>query len=270
MRPLLTHLFLLLFLFHPSSILSAAPSQPLASFIAVKGKVEVRQKGKKTRSAVKGANAAAGHRVVVGKGGEATLRFFEGSELRLNAGSDVTLTRLSRSTPDKHLKFKLWAGKVLAKVRKLTTPRSSFEIEAGGVVCGVRGTEYSVAYDPATDQLDLFVLEGEVWASVGNDTFQYGPGSHGQFIDGKPETPGAPAGGEQGQNNRPGHDRGTERPAPHFDAFYGVNGTQTDRFGGLTDLSTDQAAVADQTSDNGQMGLGAQALIIQFNFPESP
>jgi hypothetical protein len=97
-----------------------------------------------------------------------------------------TLSRLNKGEKDKNLRFRLWMGKVRAKVRKLTSPRSSFEIEAGGVVCGVRGTEFTVDYDPATKTLRLEVHEGSVQADSEGKTKTYQAGQKGEFKGGQP------------------------------------------------------------------------------------
>lgn len=140
-----------------------------------------------------------GDRIAAGKDSSATLRFFDGSELRIKANTELRIDRLTEGTKDKTLKFKLYLGKILANVKKLATPRSSFEIEAGGVVCGVRGTVYSMEYDPATKKLDLDVDEGTVFAHFGGETQDFKAGEEAEFQGGKlqgddAQGPGGPSG----------------------------------------------------------------------------
>jgi hypothetical protein len=137
------------------------------SFISVKGNVLVKNSSGSSRPAKVGSKVAQDERVVTAKDAEATLQFFDGSQLILKPGTDLRLTKLEKpSEKDKVLQFKILVGELLAKVEKLASTKSSFEIEAGGVVCGVRGTEFSMKYDSA-HTLDLHVSSGSVYAKVG-------------------------------------------------------------------------------------------------------
>src|ERR1043165_5376074 len=135
-------LFYLCFAFLISGVVLAASTPTQGVFTSVKGDVQVKfKKNKKTKAAQKDLTVFEGDTVTTKGGSEATIRFFDGSELKISQNTKFTLTALKKPTEqDKVIKFKLFIGKLVAEVKKLTTSKSSFEIEAGGVVCGVRGT----------------------------------------------------------------------------------------------------------------------------------
>ncbi|HVM32970.1 MAG TPA: FecR domain-containing protein [bacterium] len=157
------------------------------TFISVTGTVTIKsQYGKNNRLAQAGSTVSQGERVITDKDSSAVLQFFDGSQLTIKPGTDFWLSKLQKpSDKDKILKFKLLAGNLLAKVTKLASTNSAFEVEAGGVVCGVRGTEFSMNYDPSTNKLTLTVLEGSVFSDIGGHVVAYGAGTQIEFVDGK-------------------------------------------------------------------------------------
>jgi hypothetical protein len=163
---------------------------------------------------------------------------------------------------DKVLHFKLLVGKLMATVEKLASSQSSFEVEAGGVVCGVRGTEYSMQYDPATNKVNVQVLEGTVWVQAGNNNYTYGAGQGGSFTNGNPD---------QGHNDNNGgtNNGGQSKGGNDFNPFYGFNGNGGDDPGGsLTDLGGAAGQVVGETGDNGRGDVGNPGVVIQLDFPE--
>ncbi len=231
-----------------------------AVFTSVKGKVQVRKKaGQKPRTVQKDSTALEGETILTGPDSRAALRLVDGSELKVDPKTTFRLTKLQTPTlKDKIFRFKLLVGKLFAKVKKLASSKSSFEIEAGGVVCGVRGTEYSMFYDPNTGKVDVLVLDGTVWAASGGQTQVFGPGQGGTFLNGGWELLNPPSGSSaQGFNG--------------FDPFYGFNGNATDDFGTvLTDLSGGVGDVTGRVSDDGIAGLGSHTLVLQLGFPQYP
>src|SRR5258708_3619230 len=143
-----------LFLIFSASQLFAATD---AVFTSVTGNVTVKaKKGKKTRPAQKDASVVEGEKITTDKDAQAVIRLFDGSELTVKPNTSFTLSSLQQpSANEKIIKFKLAFGGLLARVKKLLTPTSSFEVEAGGVVCGVRGTQFSLDYDPDENKVDL-------------------------------------------------------------------------------------------------------------------
>jgi hypothetical protein len=157
-------------------------------FTAVQGQVEVKpKKGHKAKTAEKDLTVFEGDKVITQDKSSATLRFFDGSTLDISPNTEFVLSKMQKptdTTPDKILQFKLVVGQLLAAVQKLTTSKSSFEIEAGGVVCGVRGTKFSLecVSGQHAPQVVLKVFEGTVYAidTKGNKFF-FHPGSFIKF-----------------------------------------------------------------------------------------
>jgi len=176
-------------------------------FTSVNGKVQVTSaSGKKTRTAQKDSTVVEGERIVTDKDSQATLQLFDGSQVDIKPSTDLALTKMQKpSSQDKVLQFKLFVGNLLAKVKKLASSKSSFEIEAGGVVCGVRGTQYSYSYDPTSHNVTVHVDDGTVYLNSNGHTYLFTAGQTGIFTNGmpNPKNPGqSPNGGKQGNGSQ--------------------------------------------------------------------
>jgi len=159
-----------------------------AQLTQVSGTVTLKSKSGKSRKAQTGAKAYEGEKVKVAKGGKATLTFFDGSALELQSNTQIVIAKLKKSSEkEKNLKFKLTFGALVAKVKKLLTPTSSFEVEAGGAICGVRGTQYNMSYDPATNKTTITVTEGSVYFNIGGNTYIVHAGESISFTNGHPD-----------------------------------------------------------------------------------
>lgn len=257
-------------LLFPCSILQAQTSTGSAVLTSVSGKVTVKR-GSKTVTLHKDAKVHEGETLTTAKDAKATVRLFDGSELQVRSETKVVLDKVQKNgASDKVLKFKLLLGKLMASVQKLASSKSSFEIEAGGVVCGVRGTQYEVDFD-GHDHVDLFVHEGNVWANAGGNTFHYGPGGVGHFIDGKPNLPnnGGNGQGKKGKGSEPpGPPNEPPGPPQTFNPFQGMGGNQSDPLKPLTGGSPDTGNVAGKASDSSLQGFGNPALILKLQYPE--
>ncbi|HVM33632.1 MAG TPA: FecR family protein [bacterium] len=88
-----------------------------------------------------------GDEVKVGEGSQATLMLGSDTSVQLAAGTDMTVHEIEPSPRGGFVsRLMLSAGNLLADVRKnLEESQSTFEVEAGGVVCGVRGTAFEVS-----------------------------------------------------------------------------------------------------------------------------
>lgn len=165
---------------------SAAPAASAAQavFTEVRGTVTIRpsEKGPEVPAKV-GTFLSEGGIVRAGKGGRAVLETFEGASLTVSPETEFSLARYEERRGDRRVRVHLAVGRLLAKVRELWSPSSSFEIEAGGVVCGVRGTEFSVDYDGKNKVL-LEVLKGTVFADAKEGLRDYLEGSRVQFLRG--------------------------------------------------------------------------------------
>jgi hypothetical protein len=236
--------------------LSAGPvlaqSSPMGSFLSVKGKVLVKNPSGGSRPAKVGKQVAAGESIVTDKDAEAAVRFFDGSQVALKPGTDFRLVKLEKpSDKDKALKFKILIGELLAKVEKLTSPRSSFEVEAGGVVCGVRGTEFSMRYDSA-HHLDLHVSNGSVYAKAGGQTSLFNAGDTGHFTNGQADPSSSQKSGGDSREAKPlSQDLALRDLKAQF-----VRGLQTNHDNVFTDPSVGGLSIGSITAKVGQIEAG--------------
>ncbi len=163
----------------------STPNQGI--FTSVSGKVKVKtKKGHKTKTAKKEMTVFEGDRIIAGDDGKATLRLFDGSSLDISPKTEFVLSKIRKSDDNgKTLSFKLVVGQLLAAVEKLTTSNSSFEIEAGGVVCGVRGTKFSMQCDgKSKPEVQLHVFEGVVYSIDGHgNKYFFHPGPPIKFFN---------------------------------------------------------------------------------------
>jgi ferric-dicitrate binding protein FerR (iron transport regulator) len=161
------------------------PQKGTVVFSSVKGTVTVQGTGGKNRQVQPNDKAYSGEAIQVGPKSETMITLADGSTLDLTANSRMVLASLKQPTPLlKNFMFQLGLGKVYAIVSKLVGSKSSFEIEGGGVICGVRGTEFSMEYDPNTGKVEVAVLKGMV-SVLGKDTVQnFTAGQHGSFLNG--------------------------------------------------------------------------------------
>jgi hypothetical protein len=183
-------------------IFASAQSTPNQGvFTSVDGKVKVKtKKGHKTKTAKKDLTVFEGDRVITSENSKATIRLFDGSSLDVAPKTEFVLSKLQKpDAQDKVIKFKLIVGELLAAVEKLTTSKSSFEIEAGGVVCGVRGTKFSMNCDGKHNpQVQLHVFEGIVYTIDGKgNRFLFHPGPPIKFVN-----------AQQSDNNKPNNPPG--------------------------------------------------------------
>jgi hypothetical protein len=165
--------YLMLFIFITMRGFGLAADVPASSnnmtqaiFTQVRGNVQVLvPHHTKPKKAQKDLVVTQGDRIVTQEDSSAVLRLFDGSELKIDSKTEFVLSEMQKpSDVDKNFKFSLFIGKLAAVVKKLTSASSSFEIEAGGVVCGVRGTQFEMGYNPRKNAVSLNVVEGSVWA----------------------------------------------------------------------------------------------------------
>jgi len=81
----------------------------------------------------------------------------EGSTIKVSSGSVFQIEGISinRTTGATSQKFSLVFGKVRAKVEKLVTTDSEFNIVSGTALAGVRGTSFGVSFDGIKSQYVL-------------------------------------------------------------------------------------------------------------------
>jgi hypothetical protein len=99
----------------------------------------------------------AGDEIITQAGSEASLSLNETTMFHLSENSDVKVDQLARNdTQGFTSRLALTAGKVLCEVEKLSQSHSIFEVNSGGVVCGVRGTSFEVEKQDSDIQTSTF------------------------------------------------------------------------------------------------------------------
>src|ERR1700722_9999594 len=109
-----------------------------------------------------------GDELKIGVDSVATLMLQSGTSVQVSPNSDVKIDQIA----DNHQggffsKLKITAGRLLADVQKhLDESQSTFEVDANGVVCGVRGTAFEV--NAQGDEVQTLTHEGEVDVKTGD------------------------------------------------------------------------------------------------------
>lgn len=161
----------------------ATPSK--AVFTEVRGQVSIRV-DERTRPARVGTVVKAGESIELsGKDAYAALRTDDGTRIRLAGSTRLRFEELSRGTGKTAVtRLRLLAGTVWAKVAKLRTKASAFEIKAGGVVCGVRGTTLAGRRSADGKSGGFYNFEGRVFVSDGKRDRMIGKGRGCSFENG--------------------------------------------------------------------------------------
>jgi hypothetical protein len=98
------------------------------------------------------------------------LKVSDGTELRMKGKTQVGFTEFNRTASGKTRKTRLelaW-GTLWANVAKLTNKSSRFEVKAGGVVCGVRGTTIVGDKNANSNGGHFYNIHGSVFVDDGN------------------------------------------------------------------------------------------------------
>jgi hypothetical protein len=100
--------------------------------------------------------------VRTGRDGFCELKLHDGSVIKVSHTSVFKIEDISynRDSGKKRSKFNLLFGKMKAKVSKLTTSDSEFDVRTGTTLAGVRGTTFGVFFDGVEAQ--VLVFEGSV------------------------------------------------------------------------------------------------------------
>ncbi len=85
------------------------------------------------------------YKIKTGGGGHATVTFFEGSTIELEAGTEVSLAELAIDGTANHITVVQGLGNTISRVKKLVDPASSYEVETAAAIAAVRGTTLSVS-----------------------------------------------------------------------------------------------------------------------------
>lgn len=162
----------------PSVVAGAPPAWVLED---VTGTVMIQSAGAASPDpAVEDQTLGAGDEIITQAGAEATLTLNETTLFHISEDSDVKVDQLVRNdTGGFASRLALAAGKVYCEVEKLAQSNSTFEVESGGVVCGVRGTSFEV--DKTDTDLQASTYEGVVAVQKDNDSQAVGAGEHGSY-----------------------------------------------------------------------------------------
>ncbi len=150
----------------------AKPTLPPFYLAEVKGKVHLvtwdAEKKQAVRKKAKAPCAVrANDRIVTDKKSRAYFQFKDGGTVEVGPESDLFVREIDVTPKTMRARFLLEVGRMKATVKKLTGARSAFEVEAGGVVAGVRGTTFGVEYDPEEKKTVTKTYEGMIYALSG-------------------------------------------------------------------------------------------------------
>jgi hypothetical protein len=155
-------LFLLLF---PQPSPCAQPSAPFsATLIDFEGEVLIQKGGENLWLPVeKDMPLEQGDHIRTGAKGFAEILVDDGSQIRLEENSEITLIELSADSQTKTITASvyLWFGRMLSNISRFSHSRSKFEVHTPTVVARVRGTDFA-AEVLDTKQTDVGVFDGEV------------------------------------------------------------------------------------------------------------
>jgi hypothetical protein len=143
----------------------AQPSAPFsATLIDFEGEVLVQKGGENLWLPVeKNMPLEQGDHVKTGATGFAEILVDDGSQIRLEGNSEITLSELSADSQTKSITASvyLWFGRLLSNISRFAHSRSRFEVQTSTIVAGVRGTDFAVEVVD-TKQTDVGVFDGEV------------------------------------------------------------------------------------------------------------
>jgi hypothetical protein len=109
----------------------------------------------------------ANDRIVTEKDSRAYFQFKDGGTVEVGPKSDLFVREIDVNPKTFRARFLLTYGRMKASVKKMTGARSTFEVEAGGVVAGVRGTTFGVEYDPEQKKTVTQTFEGTIFTLAG-------------------------------------------------------------------------------------------------------
>jgi hypothetical protein len=109
-----------------------------------------------------------GDELKTGPDSQATLMLQSDTSVQVSPNSDVKIDQIADNRQGGFFsKIKITAGRLLADVKKhLDESQSTFEVEANGVVCGVRGTAFEV--NAQGDDVQTLTHEGTVDVKSGD------------------------------------------------------------------------------------------------------
>jgi hypothetical protein len=154
-------------------------SQNIAHVSGVAGQVTAKlPRGGDFRPVTRDTNVVAGTQIQTGPSGTATLNWIDGTRIRLGANAIMTVLQcqINKTNDAETSLFKLDAGEILVRVRKLLSGQSKFEIKTPTATAGVRGTIFTVKVAQGGDT-QIQVLEGKVQVDASGKEVALAPGT---------------------------------------------------------------------------------------------
>ncbi|MDH3714106.1 MAG: FecR domain-containing protein [Gammaproteobacteria bacterium] len=140
-----------------------------ATLVLVTGNVQrSRDDGQATKPLEVGVKLNAGDTLRTGSDGVATIEFADGSRLLLQPDSSVTLDTLSAmgTTGMVDTSMRLHGGRVENIVEPSENPNSRYRVVTPPAVAAVRGTEFRIGYETATELMTGEVADGTIGVSA--------------------------------------------------------------------------------------------------------
>jgi hypothetical protein len=124
------------------------------------------------------ANVLAGTVLKTGPQASATLNWIDGTRLKIGPNSIMTVLKcqINRSNGAETSVFRLDAGDILVRVRRLLSGESKFEIQTPTATAGVRGTIFGV-HVASDGRTEVEVFEGRVDLKTAQQELQVPSGS---------------------------------------------------------------------------------------------
>jgi hypothetical protein len=152
----------------PQSSHGAQPSTPFsATLIDFEGEVLIQKGGENLWLPVeKDIPLEQGDHIKTGAKAFAEILVDDGSQIRLEENSEITLSELSADFQTKSITASvyLWFGRMLSNITRFAHARSKFEVQTPTVVAGVRGTDFAIEVMD-TRESDVGVFDGEVFVA---------------------------------------------------------------------------------------------------------
>jgi hypothetical protein len=140
---------------------SQAFAETHAAIVYVQGTVKIIRSNGQELNALLGAEVAESDTLVTEDASQVRVRLYDLSLVRLGASSRAQISKLSFDGSEKKtVSVKLVVGRLWASVSKLLSNDSTFEVQTGSAVAGVRGTEFAVLLRGADSEVTT--AEGSV------------------------------------------------------------------------------------------------------------
>lgn len=149
----------------------SAVAQASGVFHLVKGQVIIVEKGglesDEGRQAQVGDTVSEGTTVLAGEESRAAIQMIDGNIVNISPSTKMVFTTYQNDRAKKKVRLDVLKGKVRATVKQKYegTNSSFFEVRTKTAVCGVRGTDFVVSYNPTTNISSVVTFEGLVKVS---------------------------------------------------------------------------------------------------------